>query len=332
MSKKLTWGIIGSGWIADVVSSDLKLSGFEIGGVYSRNPEKANKLATKYQVDHVYSSLADLLANPKVDVIYIATLNHLHKDMAIAALNAGKNVLCEKPLALNQKEAAEMVSAAKSQKLFFMEAMWSRFLPMYQDILRILNSGQIGNVLKILAEFSESPIRENKQRLWNLAEGGGALLDLGIYPISLTCMILGIPKPSEVHANATLADTKVDESTSISFQYENGNQALLSASIVTPGPATMSILGSDGRIEIEKLYTDCNFRVFNRNGDLISTHSPIEYSNSAMSGRQFQLLEVERCLNEGLLESPKMSWNDSIEIMGVMDQIRKQIGVTYPTD
>jgi len=332
MSKKLNWGFVGSGWIADVVANDLELSGLNLAAVYSRTPSNAENFAKKFDVPKIYSTLEELLNDSNIDIVYITTLNHQHKEMVVAAANAGKHILCEKPMALNLTEANEMISAVRANGFFFMEAMWSRQVPMYDEIKKVIASGAIGKVSKIIAELSESPIRANKPRLWDINGGGGALLDLGIYPISIAASLLGIPKLEGVHANATLADTGVDESTSISFQYDNGSQALLSASILTPGPLNMTILGTEGRIDVEKIYTDSQFKIYNRSAELISTHKPIAYLDEKMSGRQFQLIEVERCIKENLKESPKLTWNDSLKIMAVLDHIRKQIGVKYPQD
>ncbi|MEN9735438.1 MAG: hypothetical protein RL129_148 [Actinomycetota bacterium] len=332
MNKNLNWGFVGSGWIADVVANDLVRSGLKLDAIYSRTAENAQKFANKFNVAKNYATYEEFLKDPEIDIVYITTLNQQHRDFAVAALNAGKHVLCEKPLGLNYHQVAEITNAAKTNNRFFMEAMWSRHVPMYDQIKEIIASGAIGKVSKIITEFSEAPVRANKPRLWDIAGGGGALLDLGIYTVSLVTHFLGMPDLDGVHANATLADTGVDESTSISFQYQDGSQALMSASILTPGPLFFSILGTEGRIDVPTLYTDSEFKIYNRNAELVSTHKPVVYPHSSMTGRQYQLFEVERCISAGLKESSKMTWNDSLKISEILDQIRKAIGVKYPQD
>ncbi len=325
MSKKLRWGFLSAGGIATSVAGDFQVAGLTIQAVGARELTKANAFAEKFDIPNRHQGYETLVNDPEVDVIYVSTLHPLHKRDALMVLNAGKHLLLEKPFTINAKEAEEIQSLATSKRLFVMEAMWTRFLPSMDAIFDVINSGVLGDIELLIADHSQA--LTHVPRLVERELGGGALLDLGIYPISLAHRIFG--KPAAITAKAKISHEKVDATTSMVFEYAGGKQATMTTSILGAGPVTAMVLGSNGRIEIDKsFYGQTSFRVFNRDGEVIKSYS----EKIKGEGRQYQAIHVEECINAGLTESPIMSLRESVEIMHVMDEVRSQIGVTYPTE
>ena len=324
MNQKLKWAIMGPGDISVAFLNDLRLAGMHLEAVGSRSLDRAESYAKKHSISSAYGSYEELVADPHVDIVYIATTNNAHFANAKLALSSGKHVLLEKPFTLDAAQAMELVGISRSNNVFLMEAMWTRFLPNHSVLFEKLNQGLIGTPLYLFADHNQNLPKHSHQRLYDPALGGGSLLDLGVYPISLAHRLFG--KPSRIQASAALMDGNIDESFGAIFEYSGGRQALLHSSIRTAGPVKAFILGDAGRIEMEKsFYEHSTFTVFDLEDNVL-----FEYEgNIEGRGMQYQALEVERCVTAGLNESPTMSLDETIQIMEVMDQIRSLTGIEY---
>ena len=324
MNQKLKWAIMGPGDISVAFLNDLRLAGMHLEAVGSRSLDRAESYAKKHSISSAYGSYEELVADPHVDIVYIATTNNAHFANAKLALSSGKHVLLEKPFTLDAAQAMELVGISRSNNVFLMEAMWTRFLPNHSVLFEKLNQGLIGTPLYLFADHNQNLPKHSHQRLYDPALGGGSLLDLGVYPISLAHRLFG--KPSRIQASAALMDGNIDESVGAIFEYSGGRQALLHSSIRTAGPVKAFILGDAGRIEMEKsFYEHSTFTAFDLEDNVL-----FEYEgNIEGRGMQYQALEVERCVTAGLNESPTMSLDETVQIMEVMDQIRSLTGIEY---
>lgn len=321
----LRWGFLSAGGIANAVADDFRIAGITIQAVGARDLARANEFADKFAIPNRHQGYEALVNDPEVDVIYVSTPHPWHHEHALLALNAGKHVLLEKPFTINAREAQEIKDLAASKGLFALEAMWTRFLPSMDAIFEVISSGILGELRLVAADHSQ--YLPHVERLWNPALGGGALLDLGIYPVSFALRVLGLPRMTT--ARATLTGQKVDETTSIIFEYENGAQATLTTCMSAAGPVTATVTGTYGRIEIDgPFYNQTSFKVYNQGGEVIQSYD----EKIVGIGRQYQGLHLEKCVAEGLLESLTMSLTETVEIMQVMDALRAQIGVRYPSE
>jgi len=321
----LRWGFLSAGGIANAVADDFRIAGITIQAVGARDLARANEFADKFAIPNRHQGYEALVNDPEIDAIYVSTPHPWHHEHALLALNAGKHVLLEKPFTINAREAQEVKDLAVSKRLFALEAMWTRFLPSMDAIFEVIGSGVLGEIRLVTADHSQ--YLPHVERLWDPALGGGALLDLGIYPVSFALRVLGLPKRAT--ARATLTGQQVDETTSIIFEYENGAQAALTTCMSAAGPVTATVIGTYGRIEIDSpFYNQTSFNVYNQGGEVIQSYD----EKIEGIGRQYQGLHLEKCVAEGLLESPTMSLTETVEIMQVMDALRAQIGVSYPSE
>jgi len=321
----LRWGFLSAGGIATAVADDFRIAGINIQAVGARDLAKANEFADKFGIPNRHQGYDALVNDPEVDAVYISTPHPWHHQHALLALNAGKHVLLEKPFTINAREAQEIKELATAKKLFVLEAMWTRFLPSMDAIFAVINSGTLGEIRLVTADHSQ--YLPDVPRLWEPELGGGALLDLGIYPVSFAIRVLGFPE--RVTAKATLTSQKVDETTSLIFEYANGAQVSLTTCMSAAGPVTATVVGTFGRIEIDSsFYNQTSFRVFNQGGEVIQSYD----EKIKGIGRQYQGLHLEKCVAAGLLESPTLSVTESVAIMRIMDTVRAQIGVKYPTE
>lgn len=329
----LRWGILGAGSIARKFASDLRIINqrgriaHEITAVSSRDESRANSFANEFGIGKAlagYQSLADC---DDVDVIYIANVHSHHRDAVIQMLSGGKHVLCEKPFAINAKQTREMIEKAQSQKLFLMEAMWTRFLPHIIALLNQIESGAIGEVISIDADHGQWLYKRPDHRVLDHNLGGGALLDLGVYPITFAHLILGLPAKFE--AIATLAPNGIDDQTSMIFSYPFGATATLHTTIKSATGIRAVVAGTKGRIEVERsFYAPSSFTIYGNDGSE-RTFRPHPFE-SGYVGLGEQAVEVERCLEAGLIESPMRPLATTLEVMELMDSIRERIGLRYP--
>ena len=319
MSEPLCWGLIGTGWIADSFAADLAFtdSGRAVA-VGSRRMETANRFADRFDIPNRHASYEALVADPDVDVVYVATPHPLHHSGALLALRAGKPVLVEKPFTMNAAEARELVAVARAEKLFCMEAMWTRFLPHIAQIRRLIAEGALGDIVTVSADHGQWFAKDPGFRLFAPELGGGALLDLGVYPVSLASMLLGAP--DTITALVDPAFSGVDGQTSMLFRYASGAQAVLTCTSLARSPTRAAIVGTEARIEIEgDFYTPSPFTLITRTGERTFYDEPHEGR-----GLWHQADEVARCLREGLLESPLMPLDESVSIMQTMDAVLAQ--------
>jgi predicted dehydrogenase len=323
--KRIRWGILGTGGIANAFAGDLPLvEGAELAAVGSRTAQAAEAFAQRHGIARAHGSWAALAADPDVDVVYVATPHAFHLDAALACLAGGKAVLCEKPMTLDLASAAQLVQEARARGLFLMEAMWMRCNPAVLRIAELIAEGAIGPVIAVHADFGLQGPFATAHRLRDPALGGGALLDLGVYPINLADLVLGAP--ATVQSWAHLTPEGVDENTGILLGYESGAVAALTCSINGATRNAASITGTTGRIDLPpEFYMPKSF-ILSRTGRAPGV------MNVPFEGRgyQFEAAEVQRCLRAGRVESPLMPPSTTLEIMGLLDTIRAQIGVTYP--
>ncbi|HEY7004326.1 MAG TPA: Gfo/Idh/MocA family oxidoreductase [Gaiellaceae bacterium] len=319
MIEPLRWGVIGTGRIAETFAADLRLtSSGRVAAVGSRQLDTANRFADRFDIPNRHASYEELSADPDVDVVYVATPHPLHHSAALLALRAGKPVLVEKPFTMNAAEAEELVSAARDAGLFLMEAMWTRFLPHIVEIRRLLAEGALGDIVTVTADHGQWFREDRASRLFAPELGGGALLDLGVYPVSFASMVLG--KPDRIAALVDAAFTGVDGQTSMLFGYSSGAHAVLTCTLAAKSPTRAAIVGTEARIEVDgDFYAPTSFTLVSRTGEETRFDRPHEGR-----GLWHQADEVARCLSEGLLESPLMPLDESISIMQTMDAVLAQ--------
>ena len=318
------WGILGPGGIARAFAKDLQLlEGHEVAAVGSRTLSNAQEFAKTFG-GTAYGSYEELVADPTVDAIYVATPHPSHKENVITALNAGKPVLCEKPFAVNAHEAREMVAAAEKNGVALMEAMWARFLPHYADVREIIASGVLGQILTVQADHGQRLADRNIPRLVEPSLAGGALLDLGIYPVSFAHMILG--NPAKITASAVLTDKGVDAQTSMIFDYADGAQAILTTTMIEQTPCRAVVAGVNGWLEIDRtFYNPTSMRVVLFDGSV--TQYPHTYTGH---GLREQAEVFKQLVQSGKNQSEILTWKDTVDIMGTLDAVRSQIGLRYP--
>lgn len=321
----LTWGILATGGIAHAFATDLRAAGLDLVAVGSRSQASADAFAAQFDIVHAHPSYEALVADPDVDIIYISTPHPMHAENALLALNAGKHVLIEKPFTLNAAEAARVRDLAAEKNLLAMEAMWTRYLPHMVRIREILASGALGEVRAVMADHTQKITDDPAHRLNDLTLGGGALLDLGIYPISFAWDVLG--EPTSVQASARFKPTGADAEVATIFTYAGGQVATTLSSSLAKGPNTASILGTDARIDIDAVwYTPTSFRVVDAEGTVLESYE----SDVLSRGMQYQALAAERLVAEGNLTGDTLAIDETVAIMGTLDDIRSQIGLRYP--
>jgi len=325
--SEIGWGILGTGGIAHTFAKDLVDDGHTIVAVGSRTQERADAFADEFDIHTAYGSYEDLVADPDVDVVYIATPHPEHAAGAELALNAGKHVLVEKPFTLNAAEAVRVVELAESKGLLVLEAMWTRFLPHVERIRELIADGTLGQLREFAADHEQLLPSDPQHRINALELGGGALLDLGIYPISFASMLFGAPE--SVQASARFGPTGADAATDAVFGYGDRALAITRCALDLPGTNTATILGTDARIEIDSVwYAPTSFRVITHDGEVTEAYK----TRIVGGGKQFQAREAERLIEAGETESPIMPQAESVSIMRTIDAVRERIGLVYPQE
>jgi predicted dehydrogenase len=324
--RPIRWGILATGGIAHAFTRDLALlPGCEVVAVGSRSQASADAFADEFAVPHRHPSYQALVNDPDVDAVYVSTPHPGHHDAALLAINAGKAVLVEKPFAMDAGQAREMIDAARGAGTFLMEAMWTRFLPHIARVREILAAGTLGDVVYLTAEHGQWFAEDPRFRLFAPELGGGALLDLGIYPVSFASLVLGTP--ARITAVSDPAFTGVDATTSMIFQYDGGAHAVLTTTLRAASGNPAAIYGTAARIEIDGwFYTPTSLRVVGRDGTELEIFEQAYEGN----GLRAEAAEVARCLRAGLPESPLLPLDETYTIMQAMDEVRGQIGLSYP--
>ena len=318
-NSPVRWGILGTGGIASTFVTDLRLTDSGVAvAVGSRSQGSADRFADEFGIANPHASYESLVADPDVDVIYVATPHPMHHDNAILALRAGKHVLVEKPFTMNAAEAREIVRVARENGLFAMEAMWTRFLPHMTMIRSWLERGVLGDVVTVTADHGQWFAEDAEFRLFAPELGGGALLDLGVYPVSFASMVLGTP--SRIVSVIDAAFTGVDAQTSMLFGYDSDAQAVLTCTLRAKSPTRAAIVGSDARIELEgDFYAPATVTLVPRKGDPTRVESVHEGR-----GLRHEADEVARRLAAGDVESRLMPLDETISIMETMDRVLAQ--------
>jgi len=328
MTKTYRWGILSTGKIAHKFVQDLKLvPEAQVVAVGSRNQASADEFADLYNIPHRHSSYEALVADPDVDVIYIATPHAMHYENSLLCLNAGKHVLCEKAFTLNAKQAREVIALARQKNLFIMDAIWTRFMPSMYEVRRMLHEGTLGEVQMVNATFGFKPAYDPEARLFNPELGGGTLLDIGIYPIQLAFMVYG-QKPDSFLTTAHIGTTGVDERTGIILQYSGGRTATINTAFTMQLSNDATIYGTNGYLHLHAPFWNTSTMTLHITGQdpkLIST--PL-----TGFGYAHEIMEVHTCLDANQTESQWMPLDETIALMETMDALRAAWGVVYPQE
>ncbi len=325
---KIRWGILGTGRIASKFALGLSFcDDAELTAVGSRAQTTADEFADRWNVRHRHASYAALADDPDVDVVYVATPHVFHKENSILCLEAGKAVLCEKPLTINARQAEDVIACARQHGLFLMEAMWTRFLPATCKLRELLADGAVGEVRIVKADFCFRTEWNPQGRLLNPELGGGALLDVGIYPVSLASMVLGGP-PAEIASMGHIGETGVDEQGAIILGYDGGRLAVLTCGMQAGMPHEAYIVGTEKWIRVHA--------PFWRSGALTIGAAEREEQTLDLpfegNGYECEAAELMSCVRAGRLESDIMPLDESLSTMRTLDQIRAQWGLTYPME
>ncbi|NIA24219.1 MAG: Gfo/Idh/MocA family oxidoreductase [Gammaproteobacteria bacterium] len=323
--KNVRWGIMGAGRIASsLVEAIRQVPGGEVVAIGSSSRERAKAFADLHDIPGWYGTYEEVARDPNVDVVYVATTNELHHANTLTALEHGKPVLCEKPFALNHRQAEEMVAAARKRDVFLMEAMWMRFQPAISRLEAIVRSRRLGEVRSVQANFGFLAGPHPSGRLFDRSLGGGTIMDLGVYVVTFAMMLLGAP--DRITATAEMSDAGIDEQAGIVLHHRNGGLSTLSTSFVADSSMEAFVSGPDGHVRVHAPFHHSPMLSIERRGSVVET---IDTSHEG-SGYRFEVEEVHRCLLEGATESPRMSLDDTLAVMHILDRIRDQIGLTFP--
>jgi predicted dehydrogenase len=325
MTERLRWGILGTGWICEQMTSDLLLTGHLVTAVGSRTQASADAFAARHGIPTAHPSYEDLVADPAVDVIYVGTPHPFHQEHATLALEAGKHVLLEKPFTLNVAEARAVVDLAASKGLVVLEAMWTRWMPHMIRVRELLAAGALGELRALIVDHDQKLPANPEHRIQNPDLGGGALLDLGIYPVSFAWDVFG--EPASVFALSSPTPTGVDGNDAIILGYPGGQKAIIHTVLDAAGPNTAVIVGTEARIEIDPVwYNPTTFSLIAPDGTVLERFD----GTGPGRGMQYQADELERLVAAGELGGTVLSPAETVAIMGTLDEVRRQIGLRYP--
>lgn len=329
----IRWGIAGPGRIAEKFAAALDQCDSKTGylaAAASTSLDRALKFAAGQKRDlKSYGSYTELAADPDIDAVYISNLHVGHARISEMMLNSGKSVLCEKPLALNLSEVERMQKAALNNNAFLMEAMWTRFLPAIAKVRKWLQEGRIGRVMNVSAPFSEKFPDDPGSRIFDINLGGGGLLDIGVYPVSMAQMVFG-GYPEKILSQAVIGPTGVDEMSSVILDYGSLKHAQLTITTKCRLDNRLIITGDMGRIEVpDFVFADKAYLYENSIDHVARTHV---FTDELKADFSHEIKAAMECISEGKLECPIMSWEDSRKVMSVMDELRRQWGLVYPQE
>ena len=321
------WGVLGTGGIARLFTADLQRGGFEVAAVGSRDQGRADLFAAAAGIERAHGSYAALVGDPDVDAVYVASPHAFHAEHALLALEAGKHVLVEKPFTLNRSEAAQVFDRAADRDLVVLEAMWSRWLPHVRRVRAILDQGTLGTVRALIADHDQRLPTDPAHRLQNPALGGGALLDLGVYPVWFAHHLLGVP--DVIHAVSTPTPTGVDRQTAMIFGYADGAQAVLHTLLDGQGPGTAVLVGTHARIEIDPVwYAATGFTVRDSTGSVLERYA----ASFPGRGMQFQAEAFEQLVEARDRSALARHTSETLAVLSTLDEVRRQIGLRYPDE
>jgi predicted dehydrogenase len=325
INKQFNWGIIGPGRIAQQFADGLQvIEDAALYAVASTNQERATAFAKRYGGEKTYTSYEALVNDPQVDAIYVATPHRFHFENVMLCLNAGKPVLSEKPLTVNAAETKKLIETSKTKKVFLMEALWTRYLPIYQQVRQWLEAGKIGEIKYLSSTFGSVAPKAEDDRWLNPQLAGGTLLDMGIYPISISQWATG-QEPQSFGVQSILGKTGVDVLTAITLKYPNGVVSQFNSTFLVENTNDFFIYGTNGHVRIHPNYWAASSATLSTEGQELTVLKPL-----AGGGFEFETMEAMRCIRAGLLESPGMSHAATLATMELMDKIRAEIGLKYP--
>jgi predicted dehydrogenase len=332
-SAELRWGFIGPGRIAANVAADLHLvEGAALHAVGSRSPDRAKAFADRYGAAVAYGSYGEVLADPDVDAVYIATPHRQHHAIALAAIAAGKHLLVEKAFTCTLAGAQQVVAAARAAGVFCMEAMWTRFQPAVVRARELIASGAIGDVRAVRADLGVRNPFDPVDRLWARELGGGALLDLGVYTVAFVQMVLG-GAPASVAVSGTLAGNGVDDEAAVLWRAADGRTGFAHCSLASPLPGTAAIFGAEGWIEVPpRFHHPTEIRLYPIDADGRATQGETIAAPAKGVGYAHEFDEVHRCVAAGLTESPVMPLDDTLAVIGVLEQALHALGIHLDED
>lgn len=326
MTEKIRWGILGTGKIAHSFAEGLAaVPGAEIAAVGSRSPETARAFAGEFGVPHAHGSYEELAKNINVDVVYIATPHSLHEENCLMCIDAGKAILCEKPFTINAGQAERVIAAARANKLFLMEAMWTRYIPLTVHLRRLLADGAIGDVEMFVAGLGMTPHHLPPTHYILQAElGGGILLDAGVYPVSLASMVFR-KQPQRIAGLAEFQNG-VDVQDALTFEYDGGGMAVMHITLKAQIPPEFAVFGSAGRIRVHPpLFRPTRLTLTRPGRDDEIIEMPLEGN-----GWNYQAVEVQACMHAGKTESAVMPLDETLAIMQTLDRVRALWNFKYP--
>jgi predicted dehydrogenase len=322
MSNIYKWGILGPGKIAHEFARALSVTEQgKLWGVASRSMEKAQNFADQYAAPMVYASYDELIEDPEIDVIYIATPHHLHYPLSRTCIEKGKAVLCEKPIAINAKQFSSLSELAQDKNVFYMDALWTRFLPTIIKTEELLEN--LGEIISLRADFGFRADFDPQSRLFNPALGGGSLLDIGIYPAFLALLLLGYP--DEVQSSAQIGKTGVDENMAMLLKYQKGALATLQSTLLADTKTEAEIACTGGTVIIHARFHMPTYLELRKRGEEAKFYR-FDYRKN---GYEYEAEEVMSCLDQGLIQSPKLNHGFTRELMNLLDEVREQNGLHY---
>jgi predicted dehydrogenase len=328
--KTIKWGILGAGRIARKFAADLKLvTDAELIAIGSRTQQSADEFGKEFNIRNRHANYEALVNDPEVDVIYIATPHNLHYENTLLCLQHNKAVLCEKPFAMNARQAKAMIDMAREKKVFLMEALWTKFHPHYKKMQEMIGQGMLGEIRSVLINFGFKPEPPIPSRLFAPALGGGTLMDIGIYNVFMAMSVLG--KPDTIEATMTPASTGVDEQCAILFKYKNGAMAQLFSTFSSNLATEADISGTLGRIRLTSRFYEpsATIEYYAKYPD---SKEIIPVEKEAGFGYQYEARHVNDCLKRGLTESDVVTFADTMLLMETLDKIRSIAGIRYPAD
>lgn len=336
MSRIIRWGILGAGEVVDRwMRGAMQVENMEIVAIASRTRESARKRADKWNIP-VSMTYDEMIADHNIDIVYIPVPHTAHKELAVKAMNGGKSVLVEKPAAINEQELKEMISCAKENHVFFMEAVWTRFFPIIRLTLEKIKNGDIGEVRSVESAFSFRVKDDNHSRLVDISQGGGGLLDTGVYNLHFAQMIYG-KSPVKLLGLATMDSDElhlqVDEQAAYIGQYDHGELAVMSSGIRTQMLDTAYVYGTKGYMIIPQFWKPTILQTVTGNKtETVEEKIPQKFREFEDEGYQFEIQYVNECLISGCKESPLVSWDNSLQVIRQCDELRRQWGLKYPTE
>ena len=325
MAENIRVGVLGPGRIVRRVMKDFHTAkGVELTAVASRSIERAREAAAEYGAKYAFGSYEELAACDEVDLVYVAVPHPFHRDRAVQMMESGKHVICEKPMALNERETREMIECARRQGVFLMEAMWTRFFPATRRMTGLIKAGEIGKVSHIYSVFSGVSRDSMESRTFNPALGGGALLDIGVYPLMACTQLLGW-QPVSVQGVCQEASTGVDMRMAAQLRFESGATAQIMSAMDASAPSHLLVYGTEGHIVMDDFWHPSAFTLYGLDG-----RREDYVFRAENEGFRYEFEEAARCIRGGLKESPLMTWEESLAVSRITEALRRETGIRYP--